>query len=382
MERTVAEDDDAVRVADHRVGAELREFGDPGKTVFINLVPEMDRALGPRAECDHEREEVDGKIGPGRGLDFREEIGGERHLDHEFLAAAHEGGVTLVLDDDAEFGERAGDEIEVGREGFVHPDFAAGDGAEGEEGDNFVVVAADGDGGAVEFFHAGDFEARGAEAFDLRAHGDEGGAEILHMRLAGGVDEGGTALGEGGGHGEIFRDGDRHVVEPVARAAKAGGQGDDERVALVDRGPEGAEDVEVRVDFAHAERAALGVGVDRDFAQAVEQGGIEQHRRTHVLREFVIGEGVAKRGVVHAHEALLTVPLDLRTLGAEEGDEFVEVGDVRDVFQRDGLVGEQGRAENGQHGVLVAGGRDGAGEGLAAVDDEVGHQSEKLRAES
>ena len=125
-----------------------------------------------------------------------------------------------------------------------------------------------------------------------------------------------------------------------------------------------------------------GVGMDCDLAQTVQQRRVQQDRGAHVLREFVVGEGVAKRGVVHAHDALVAVPLDLRTLGAEERDELVEVGDVRDIFQRDGLIGEQRGAEDGQHGVLVAGGRDGAGEGLAAVDDEVGHRSEKLRAES
>ena len=287
-----------------------------------------------------------------------------------------------MLDDDAEFGKGAGNEVEVMREGFGHAHFATGNGAEGEESDDLVVVAADGDGRAVEFFYAGDFEAGGAEAGDFCAHRDECGAEVLHVRLAGGVHECGAAFCEGGGHRKIFRDRDRHVVEPVAGAPKAGGQSDDEWVALVDRGTEGAEDIEMGVDLAHAERAALGVGVDCDLAQTVQQRRVQQDRGAHVLREFVVGEGVAKRGVVHAHDALVAVPLDLRTLGAEERDELVEVGDVRDIFQRDGLIGEQRGAEDGQHGVLVAGGRDGAGEGLAAVDDEVGHRSEKLRAES
>ena len=53
---------------------------------------------------------------------------------------------------------------------------------------------------------------------------------------------------------------------------------------------------------------------------------------------------------------------------------FLDVGDVRDVEQRDLGVGEERRAEDGQDGVLVARGRDGAAEGFAAVDDEVGHR--------
>src|SRR5581483_10808519 len=187
--------------------------------------------------------------------------------------------------------------------------------------------------------------------------------------------QGGLAGGDGGGHGKIFRDGDGHVIEPVAGGGEAAGKPDDECLAIVDGGAEGTEDVEVRINLPHAERAALGVGGNGNFFQPVEQGGVEQDGRTHVLGQLPAGQGRPEAGMVETHLAGVAIPFDPRTLGAGEGDELVEVGDVGDVFERDRLVGEEGGAEDGQDGVFIAGGDDGAGERLTAVDDEVGHQT-------
>ena len=275
MEGAVAENDDAVRIAHERVGAELRQFGNPGKPVFVNLVPKVDRPFATGAQCDHKRQQIDGEVRPRRGFDFRQEVARERRRDAERLVAADDSGGALVFDDHAEFGEGAGDEVEVMRERMLDAHFAAGDRAEGEEGNDLVVVGPDGDGGTVEPFHAGDFEAAGAEAFDLGAHRNERGAELLHVRLAGGVDERGRAGGESGGHGEILRDSDRHVVAPVTGAGEAVGEGEDERFAFVNDGAQGAEDFEVGVDLADSERAAFGVGADGEFAETMEQGGVQ-----------------------------------------------------------------------------------------------------------
>jgi len=87
----------------------------------------------------------------------------------------------------------------------------------------------------------------------------------------------------------------------------------------------------------------------------------------------------AKAGVVDLHHAGGAVPVDAGALFLEKTDEFFEVGDRGDVSQGDGFVGQQRGTEDGQHGVFVAGGDDGAAERVAAVDDEVCHGVGRVR---
>ena len=259
-----------MRVAHHRVRAELRQLGNPREPVFVNLVPKVDGAVAAHAQRDHQRQQIDRKIRPRGGLDLGQQVAGVGLLDFEFLAASHHGHVAVragfVLDHDAELGEGAHDQIKVVGQGLGDPHLAAGDGTEGEEGDDLVVICADGDVGPVERGDTVDTQHGGAEPLDFRAHGDERGAEFLHVGFAGGVDQGGLALGERGGHGEVFRHGHGHVVAPVARSLEARRQRDDQRVARAHGGTEGGEYFQMRVDLAHAERAALGIGQKRDAA--------------------------------------------------------------------------------------------------------------------
>ena len=295
-------------------------------------------------------------------------------LDEEFLPAADDGGVALVLDDDAEFLEGARDEVEVVRQGMADLDLAASDGAEGEEGDDLVVVGVDGERAALEALDALNGELARAEAGNLRAHADEDGAQVLHVGLAGGVDDDGRALSEGGGHDEVFRRGHRHVVGPVPRAAKAVLERERERVVVGNFRAEFFQDLEVRIEFADAERAAFGVRRDGDLLHPIEQWRKQQDGRTHARRQLAIEVRGIEGRVVEQHGARGLVPGDARTLLGEKRDELVDVRDRRDVEQADGRVGQERGAEDGQGGILVARRRDGAGEGLAASDDEIGHE--------
>ncbi len=129
----------------------------------------------------------------------------------------------------------------------------------------------------------------------------------------------------------------------------------------------------MRIEFADAERAALGVGRDGDPLHALQQGREEEHGGPHAGGEFAAEAAGIKGGVVEVEPAGGAVPCNARALFAEEGHELLDVGDVGHVAQGDLLVGEEGGADDGQRGVLVARGRDGAGERFAAVDDEIGH---------
>ena len=133
-----------------------------------------------------------------------------------------------------------------------------------------------------------------------------------------------------------------------------------------------------------AKGAAFGGGVDGDFFEAAEERGIQQDGGAHVLRKLVADEFAAEAGVVEVHLAGGLVPRDLRAVLGHEGHDLVEIGDGRDVFQVNRLVGEERGADDGQRGVFVTGRRDGAGERFAAVDDEIGHlrKSEKRKVKS
>ena len=80
-----------------------------------------------------------------------------------------------------------------------------------------------------------DADGGGAGAFDLRAHLDQQVGEIDHFGFAGGVAQHGFALGEDGGHHEVFGAGDGDAVEVDDGAAQAVGRdGFDVAVRLID----------------------------------------------------------------------------------------------------------------------------------------------------
>ena len=233
-------------------------------------------------------------------------------------------------------------------QGIFHAHLAACDGAESEEGDDLVVVGGDGEHAALELRDAGDGELAGAEAGDLRAHAGEHGAEILHVRFAGGVEEDGLALGEDGGHDEILGGGDGHVVRPVAGAAEAALERHLQVAVVGDLGAEFLEDLEMRIEFADAEGAALGVGRQRDLLHALQERREEEDGRAHARWELAVEAAGVEVRVVEGDGAGGTIPSDDGALLGEEGDEFLDVGDVRDVAEDDLGVGEQRRAEDGQ----------------------------------
>ena len=61
----------------------------------------------------------------------------------------------------------------------------------------------------------------------------------------------------------------------------------------------------------------------------------------------------------------------------EEGEEVVDISDVRDVIEVDGLVGEEARRNHGKRGIFVAHGAEGAGKGMSSFDDETAHERRK-----
>ena len=115
--------------------------------------------------------------------------------------------------------------LAIGRRGggiaAVDVEIASGDGSGDEEGAGFDAVGIDAVARAVESGDALDADGAGAGAFDFRSHGGEQGGEVGDFRLARAVFEDGFAIGEDGGHEEVFGAGDGDLVEDDVRAFEA-----------------------------------------------------------------------------------------------------------------------------------------------------------------
>ena len=268
-----AEYDDAVGIADDGVSAEFCEFGEPGEAAFVDFIPKVHDAFCFRRDRNHEGKEINGEIGPGGGFDLGEQVRGKGLLDTEGLIRFDDTGFAFGFDFDAEFGETTIDEWEVLGDRIFNANFAAGDGSDGEEGGDFVVVGGNGGLSAAELLDSGDFEDAGAGAFNLGAHVFKEPAEVLDMRFGSCVGEGGRAVTEGGGHEKGFGGGDRHVVGPVGGALETVFDGKFEDAVMGDLGPEVGQDLEVGIEFADTEGAAFGIGVEVNFFEAVKEGG-------------------------------------------------------------------------------------------------------------
>ena len=165
---------------------------------------------------------------------------------------------------------------EVSGVAVVDVEVAAGDGAGDEEGAGLDAVGIDAVACAVELGDALDADGGGAGAFDLRAHGDEQSGEVGDLGLASAVLEEGFAVGEDGGHEQVFGAGDGDLVEDDVRAFEAVGAGFEVAVLLGDGGAHGFEALDVQVDGAAADGAAAGHGDAGDAGARDERA---EHQR-------------------------------------------------------------------------------------------------------
>src|SRR6185312_9893085 len=164
------------------------------------------------------------------------------------------------LELDAALLELGDDGAEVSWIAAVDVEVAAGDGGGDEEGAGFDAVGVDAVACAVELRDALDLDGARAGAFDLRAHGVEQSGEVGDLGFARAVLEEGFAVGERGGHEEVFGAGDGDLVEDDVRALEAVGAGFEVAVLLGDGGAHGFEALDVEVDGAAADGAAAGHG--------------------------------------------------------------------------------------------------------------------------
>ena len=355
---------------DGDVGAHAVEFLDVHEAIFKDVFGDGGGAFGLGGEGHELGLHVGGEAGVLLGGDVGG-LEGSAGADADTLCADVEADAALV-----EFSEQRS---EVSGVAAVDVEVAAGDGAGHEEGAGLDAVRVDAVAGAVEFGDAVDLDGRRAGAFDVGAHGGEERGQVGDFGLAGAVFKDGFAVGEDGGHQEVFGAGDGDLVEDDVGSAEGplavcGAAGFEVAVLLRDGGAHGFEAFDVEVDGSAADGASAGHG-DAGDAGAGDQGAEDERGGAHGLDDLVLGDGVGEDGAADVG-AVLGAAVAEFDLGAHGGEQFalgLDVLDLRNVFEDDFVFGEDGGGHAGERGVLCAGDFDGSEEGIAPADDELVH---------
>ena len=274
------------------------------------------------------------------------------------------------MHDDAEPREAHERRAQMLDAGVGDADLGPRHGGESDERSDLDVIRADAVRRAAERASAVDRELVRADAVDLRAERDEEVAEVLDVRLAGGVAKDRRAARRDGRRERVLGAGDARLVEEDVGAAEPWRATDESCRSSSNAAPSRSSArkcVSTRRrpmtsppgggSSIWPQRASSGPASRIDARIFRQRLGIEARRR----------DGLA-RGCASVLRAVHSTSTPERR---DELDERLDVADARDVLERDRMFGEQRRADDRQRGVLVAGRTDGAGEPLPALDDEL-----------
>ena len=206
-----------------------------------------------------------------------------------------------------------------------------------------------------------------ADAVDLGAERYEKAAEILHVRLAGGVLErrlpsASTAAMTAFSVPVTLASSRNNVVPLKTLGAHL------VPLSGLDLGAERGERVDMGVDPAPADDVSARRR-HRGGAEAGEQRPREEDGCADLVAELLVELRRRHARRVDAH-LVRADPVGLRAGTADEGEHRVHVEDPRDVLELDGLAREQRRGENRQRGVLVPGRLHAPGERVPSLDHE------------
>src|SRR6266478_8932994 len=247
----------------------------------------------------------------------------------------------------------------------------ASDGPRDEEGAGFNAVGDHGVLGAVKFLHAANVQRGSGVARDAGSHLAKHDDEVGHFRLAGGIFEKGFAVGEGGGHQNIFGSGDGDFFEDYVRALQAAAIANFGFNVAMGHGNFGAhffERSEMQIDGPRADSAAAGKGNTRD-AHAGHERAERKNRGAHRFHQFVRGLRVIQCG--GANGVIAGGDFGGGNGGAHKREQLAhgdEVADFGDVVDGDLVRSEQGSGHHRQRGVFRAADAHGSVQGFAAFD--------------
>ena len=355
-----------MRVAEDDPGAHPDELVDEEETALEHLLEDEHGAVRLRRRHDRDRGQVGRERGPGAVLDLRD-LAAEVVLDLEPLARRDAHGRLPHLDLDAEPRERRQDREQIPGLDVLDRDVAAGGGREADEAADLDVLGSDAPVAAVQLGDAVDAEDVRLDPLDLGAERDEEAAEVLDVRLAGGVADHRLALGEHRRHDDVLGRHHARLVEEDRLAAQPR-RAHLEAAVDLDLDAELGEAVDVRVEPATPDHVAAGRRHDRG-AEAREQRTGEQEGRADAAAQLLVELGLVHPGRVDP-DLVLAEPVGVGTDVDQELDHRLHVADAGHVRQLHRLRGEHRGGQDRQRTVLVSGGTDGATERFPALDDE------------
>ena len=341
-----------------------------------------DAALALRGDHEHHRQQVRGQARPG-GV-------GEGHdgpvQEGVYLVAflrRHIDVVAPLLQVHAQAAEGVRNDAQVVPRHILDGDFALVDGGHADERAHLDHIRQNAVVCAVELLHAVDPQEVGAHAVDERAHPVEHLAQLLQVRLAGGVVDGGRAPRKDGGHHDIGRTGHGSLVQQHIAAGQPVLGGQMERTAggvILHVGAQGDHAREVRVHAPAADLVAARLREPR-VPEAAQQRSHDHHRpaeRRALLHELLRLDVRRVHLVRLEPVGALLQALDLHTHPLQQADEVLHVQDLRNVGENDRIGRQQHRADDFQGLVLRALRGDFAGQLVSAFDDEFSHITRAL----
>ncbi len=258
----------------------------------------------------------------------------------------------------------------------VDRDRAVRHGGEPDERADFDVVRPHRAPGGLERQSAFDRERVRADALDARAQVRQEAGEVLDVRLAGGVPQGGRAAGGHRRHQRVLGRRDAGFVEENVGPGKGlrlevvGGADGDLRA-------EPLEGEEMRVHAPPADHVAARRRETHSAEARQHRAGQEDRRADAGAQGGVELARLGPRGI-DLHR-VGPQPADLGAEMRQQGQHRLDVADVRHVVDPAGPIGEQRRRQDGKGRILVAGRVDRALQGAAASDRKGrGHGSAKL----
>ena len=338
------------------------------KAVFEDVFLHQADALGLRGQ----RHILRLHVGREAGILFGRNVDGAQRA----IAAHAESVRAECFDARSGLFKLGDDRAEMPRIAIVHNQVAAGDSAGDKERAGLDAVGIDAMPRAMQ---AGDaLHAHGgcARAFNLRAHGYQQLGQVGDFGLARAILHHGFAVGKHGGHQQVFGAGHGDLVKDNMRALQPCHARFKVAVLLQDGCAHLFQALDVQIDGSAADGASARHGHTR-HSRARNQRTKHQRAGAHGLHNFVLGFGVGENLAADLGAVLRAAVAQLH-LGAHGGQQAAlgfNVAHLRNVFQRDFVLGKDGRGHAGKCRVLRARNANSADQRIAAANDEFIHEA-------